>query len=155
MRGGLKIISKIPKAQIVRDMLTVISLNAKSCPAHSSSGSPLMRPPSFSDSALTNEYAFEINNAASIKYGKGVTKEVGMDVANMGLKRVLVFTDKNLVNKPPLIHTIDSLTRSKIQYEVFDEVRFIFIGLIYHGTPSVNICIKPYSIIVCIDSWRE
>ena len=33
---------------------------------------------------------------SNIRYGPGVTQEVGMDLANMRSKKVGVFTDKNL-----------------------------------------------------------
>ena len=36
---------------------------------------------------------------SSIRYGPGVTEEVGMDFENMGAKKIAVITDKNLVNK--------------------------------------------------------
>ena len=41
------------------------------------------------------EYAFEMASS-SIRFGDGVTKEVGMDVANLGIKKLVVFTDKNV-----------------------------------------------------------
>lgn len=33
---------------------------------------------------------------STIRYGPGVTREVGMDVQNMGIKKLGVFTDKNV-----------------------------------------------------------
>ena len=33
---------------------------------------------------------------SNIRYGPGVTQEVGMDLANLGAKNVGVYTDKNL-----------------------------------------------------------
>lgn len=41
------------------------------------------------------EYAFEMA-ASNIRYGNGATREVGMDFANLGVKRVALFTDKNV-----------------------------------------------------------
>ena len=37
---------------------------------------------------------------SNIRYGPGVTQEVGMDLANMRSKKVGVFTDKNLMKLP-------------------------------------------------------
>ena len=41
------------------------------------------------------EYAFEMASS-NIRYGEGVTKEVGIDVLNLGIKHLCVFTDKNV-----------------------------------------------------------
>ena len=34
--------------------------------------------------------------SSSIRYGDGVTKEVGWDVINLGIKNLVVVTDKNV-----------------------------------------------------------
>ena len=60
--------------------------------------SSLMRPRAASGgspSASEKEYAFEMATS-TIRYGPGVTKEVGMDVQNLGIKKLGVFTDKNV-----------------------------------------------------------
>lgn len=46
-----------------------------------------------------------------------------MDMANMKAKNVCVMTDSNLVNLRPVKVTLDSLTRNKINFELFDRVR--------------------------------
>lgn len=48
-----------------------------------------------SGSAPLKEYAFEMSTS-SIRYGPGVTQELGMDVQNLGIKKLGVFTDKNV-----------------------------------------------------------
>ena len=48
-----------------------------------------------SESSLEKEYAFEMTTS-NLRYGPGVTKEVGMDVQNLGIKKLCVFTDKNV-----------------------------------------------------------
>ena len=44
---------------------------------------------------MPNETAFTMDTS-SIKYGPGVTREVGYDMAKLGAKRVLVVTDARL-----------------------------------------------------------
>lgn len=61
--------------------------------------------------------------SSTIRYGKGVTREIGMDMVNFKAKNVCVMTDKNLVGMEPVKATIDSLTKNGVKFEVFDEVR--------------------------------
>lgn len=60
---------------------------------------------------------------SNIRYGPGVTAEVGMDLANLKAKHVGVYTDKNLMNLPPMKTTLDSLTKAGINFKVYDDVR--------------------------------
>ncbi len=60
---------------------------------------------------------------SNIRYGAGVTQEVGMDLANMKAKKVGVYTDKNVAKLPPFKIALDSLTKAGINYEIFDDVR--------------------------------
>lgn len=49
-----------------------------------------------SDEGGNKEYAFEMA-CSNIRYGEGVTREVGMDLINLGVKNTCVFTDKNVL----------------------------------------------------------
>ena len=69
-----------------------------------------------------NDSAFEMA-VASIRFGKGVTREVGMDLAEIGAKNVLVVTDPVIRALPPMQTVIDSLEASRIRYTVYDRVR--------------------------------
>src|SRR6185436_17403595 len=71
---------------------------------------------------MTNDTAFEMA-VSSIRFGKGVTREVGMDLAELGAKHVLVVTDPTLRSLPPVQTVIDSLDASKIRYAIYDRVR--------------------------------
>jgi len=70
----------------------------------------------------TNEYAFE-TAATAIRFGFGVTREVGAELADLGKKRVLVFTDPTIRNLPPATAVFESLQDNKIEFSVFDRVR--------------------------------
>jgi hydroxyacid-oxoacid transhydrogenase len=65
------------------------------------------------------EYAFEIAPAA-IRFGLGVTREVGAELADLGKRRVLVIADPNLRDLPPLAIVKESLEENHIQFSVFD-----------------------------------
>ncbi|XP_033011217.1 hydroxyacid-oxoacid transhydrogenase, mitochondrial isoform X1 [Lacerta agilis] len=68
------------------------------------------------------DYAFEMA-VSSIRYGEGVTKELGMDLQNLGVKKVCVMTDKNLCHLPPMQAVLDSLTKNGINFQIYDNVR--------------------------------
>jgi hydroxyacid-oxoacid transhydrogenase len=61
--------------------------------------------------------------ASSIRFGPGVTQEVGMDLKNMGAKRVCVVTDENVNKLDAMRQVRESLAREGIPYEVYDKVR--------------------------------
>ncbi|MBW2092155.1 MAG: iron-containing alcohol dehydrogenase, partial [Deltaproteobacteria bacterium] len=67
------------------------------------------------------EKAFEITTS-SLRYGKGVTHEIGMDLADLGIKKVLVLTDKNLKELPPVTAVLESLIREQIEYALYTGV---------------------------------
>ena len=71
---------------------------------------------------VEKDYAFEIATS-SIRYGTGSTGEVGMDLADRGLRNVMVLTDPNLRQSAPVETVLESLSRENISYKVFDAVR--------------------------------
>ncbi|XP_054841589.1 hydroxyacid-oxoacid transhydrogenase, mitochondrial isoform X1 [Eublepharis macularius] len=88
------------------------------CPAHSHTYSQ-----GAENAALgKTEYAFEMA-ISNIRYGEGVTKEVGMDLQNLNARKVCVMTDKNLCQLPPMKAVLDSLTKNSITFQVYDNVR--------------------------------
>lgn len=71
---------------------------------------------------MSTETAFEMATAG-IRFGRGVTREVGMDLSDMGARRVLVITDPHLARLPPAAAVLESLDRERIAFAVFDRVR--------------------------------
>ena len=59
------------------------------------------------------ETAFSMDTS-SIKYGPGVTREVGWDMKEQGARRVMVVTDPNLADKEPVAVTLDALDKHGI-----------------------------------------
>jgi len=66
--------------------------------------------------------AFEMATS-SVRFGRGVTREVGMDMVDMGARRVMVVTDSNLSKLPPVATVLESLEREKVEFSLFDRVR--------------------------------
>ena len=60
---------------------------------------------------------------SSIRFGKGVTREVGMDLAEMKSRNVLVMTDPVLRSLPPVQTVLASLDAAGLRYSIFDRVR--------------------------------
>ena len=71
---------------------------------------------------MNKDIAFEMA-VSSLRFGVGVTREVGMDLAEMGARHVLVVTDPVLSTLPPVRTVLDSLEQNKIPYTLYDRVR--------------------------------
>lgn len=61
--------------------------------------------------------------ASSIRFGHGVTREVGMDLKNMGSKRVCVVTDETVDKLTAMEQVREGLTREGVNFKVFNKVR--------------------------------
>lgn len=68
------------------------------------------------------EYAFEMA-ASSIRFGQGATREVGMDLRNMGSKRVCVVTDETVDKLTAMEQVREALTSEGVNFKVFNKVR--------------------------------
>jgi hydroxyacid-oxoacid transhydrogenase len=68
------------------------------------------------------DYAFEMT-VSSVRFGVGVTREVGMDLKESGARRVLVLTDPLVAKLPPVAAVLESLERNGIAFELYDRVR--------------------------------
>ncbi|CAN5474014.1 hydroxyacid-oxoacid transhydrogenase [soil metagenome] len=71
---------------------------------------------------MTFESAFTMDTS-SIKFGPGVTREVGADMAALGAKRVMVVTDPNLTHSEAVTVTLEALRAEGIDAILFDRVR--------------------------------
>jgi hydroxyacid-oxoacid transhydrogenase len=71
---------------------------------------------------MTNDTAFEMA-VSSVRFGVGVTREVGMDLKEMGAGLVLVITDPVVSRLPPVRIVLESLEQSGVPFAVYDRVR--------------------------------
>ncbi len=71
---------------------------------------------------MDKDIAFEMA-VSSVRFGVGVTREVGMDLAEMGARLVLVLTDPVLGQLPPVRTVLESLERNRIPFALYDRVR--------------------------------
>jgi len=72
--------------------------------------------------SMVHETAFEMATS-SIRFGPGVTREIGMDLADMGVGNVMVLTDPQVAETPAMAAALESLDGEKVPYVVFDQVR--------------------------------
>jgi hydroxyacid-oxoacid transhydrogenase len=71
---------------------------------------------------MTFETAFTMDSS-SIKYGPGVTREVGQDMQRLAARRVLVLTDPQLTDSAPVRITLEALQEAGIDAILYDQVR--------------------------------
>lgn len=69
-----------------------------------------------------NEIAFEMATS-SIRFGRGVTREVGMDLVDLGARTALVLTDPILSKSLPVQTVLQSLQDNRITFVLYDRVR--------------------------------
>jgi hydroxyacid-oxoacid transhydrogenase len=71
---------------------------------------------------MIKDTAFEMA-VSSVRFGVGVTREVGMDLKEMGAQSVLVLTDPLLAGLPPVRTVLESLEQSGVSFALYDRVR--------------------------------
>lgn len=69
-----------------------------------------------------HDTCFEIA-AGNLRFGPNATQEVGQDAVALGLKRVLVLTDRVVRGLPPFETVCRSLRQARVSFDVFDAVR--------------------------------
>ena len=70
---------------------------------------------------MVNDTAFQMA-ASNVRFGQGVTAEIGMDLKAMGVKKTLVVMDPALVDLPTGEIVRRALEQSHISYDIFSEV---------------------------------
>jgi len=65
--------------------------------------------------------AFQVS-MSNLRFGAGATREIGMDLEDMGLKRTLLVIDPRLVDLPVGQVVLTALRAARVDFEVFDAV---------------------------------
>ncbi len=71
---------------------------------------------------MNHEIAFEMA-ASSVRFGPGVTREVGMDLVDLGVRTALVVTDATLARLPPVATVLAALDGAGVRSILYDRVR--------------------------------
>ncbi|KAK5981477.1 Hydroxyacid-oxoacid transhydrogenase, partial [Trichostrongylus colubriformis] len=91
------------------------------CPHHAHDPSPLQIARLTGGNHATTDTAFEMI-CSTIRFGKGVTSEIGYDVRSLGAKHTLLVTDKNVANTIGFEKVSQSLSSFGLKFTVFDDV---------------------------------
>lgn len=62
-------------------------------------------------------------SASNIRFGPGVSRELGADLHNFGANKVLVVTDLNVIQLPSVSSALESLQKNNIVFDVYDQTR--------------------------------
>jgi len=71
---------------------------------------------------MAHDNAFEMA-ASAVRFGVGVTRDVGADLSELGAKRVLVLTDPTMAKLAPVQTVLESLEAHRVGATLFDRVR--------------------------------
>ena len=71
---------------------------------------------------MQKDTAFELATS-NIRFGPGITKEVGMDLSDSGVGHVMVLTDPTVAQLSPVATVLQSLSDEKLNFTLYDRVR--------------------------------
>src|SRR3954471_20198774 len=71
---------------------------------------------------MQNELAFEMATS-NLRFGPGTTREIGLDLVDLGVATTLVVTDSNLSRLPPVQTALEALDAAHVKAVLFDRVR--------------------------------
>ncbi|MDP7639098.1 MAG: hydroxyacid-oxoacid transhydrogenase [Candidatus Hydrogenedentes bacterium] len=71
---------------------------------------------------MQKESAFNMASS-NIRFGPGATREIGMELADMGAEHVMVVTDPAVSKMAPVSTALASLEDEKVRYTLFDRAR--------------------------------
>jgi hydroxyacid-oxoacid transhydrogenase len=77
--------------------------------------------PAAAQALTANDTAFQLS-AANVRFGPGVTREVGMDLRELGARRALVLMDPGLRDLPAGQTVVATLREADVPFEVFDGI---------------------------------
>ncbi|MGE0158333.1 MAG: hydroxyacid-oxoacid transhydrogenase [Gemmatimonadales bacterium] len=70
---------------------------------------------------MIHDTAFQVS-ASNIRFGRGVTREVGMDLVDLGARRTMLVMDPALVSSEVGGNVTEALRSSGVDYDLFDQV---------------------------------
>src|SRR4029453_1088064 len=81
-----------------------------------------VRAPAMKAAAMSDfDTAFQVS-MSNLRFGPGATREIGMDLEDMDLRRTLLVIDSRLVDLPTGQVVLGALRQARVDFEVFDAV---------------------------------
>jgi hydroxyacid-oxoacid transhydrogenase len=71
---------------------------------------------------MSNEIGFEMSTS-NLRFGCGVTREVGMDATDLGLRRLMVVADPIVARLSCVATVLQSLKENQVDFCLYDQVR--------------------------------
>ncbi len=71
---------------------------------------------------MEKEIGFEMA-ASNIRFGRGITVEIGMDLKDLGVEKTMLLTDPNIAKLPMMKTVTQSLEDEGVDYVLYDQVR--------------------------------
>lgn len=68
-----------------------------------------------------NDTAFQVS-ASNVRFGAGVTREVGMDLRDLGVRRTLVLIDPALRDQAPGETVVKAIREAGVAFDIFDRI---------------------------------
>lgn len=113
---------------LAKKLLSGLVNSPNSCAHHARDvcPSPVVKPRVLGYSTNSGEddlpdYAFQMHGS-TIRFGVGVTAEVGMDLQNKGAKNTLIITDSNVSKTAAFDTALGSIKRANLKCSVWDKV---------------------------------
>ena len=111
----------------VREVLHTVTSHARACPCHScttrgAGGLQRLRRSATNLSTSLPDYAFQMETS-TLRFGRGIVREVGYDLEELGAQRVAVVTDPRLATTVAFERAVEALDARKIKFSVYDQVR--------------------------------
>lgn len=98
-------------------------VNSKQCcPHHAAGNDGPIKIAKLNTGTGDTDYAFEMI-CSTLRFGRGVTAEVGLDIKHLNAKKTLIVTDKRVSNTNAFKEVEKSLKNVGANYTVFDDVQ--------------------------------
>uniref|UniRef100_A0A915C3I7 hydroxyacid-oxoacid transhydrogenase n=1 Tax=Parascaris univalens TaxID=6257 RepID=A0A915C3I7_PARUN len=114
--------SQVSRGAIARSLLLRLANSKQRCPHHASGNDGPICIAKLNSGKGTTDYAFEMI-CSTLRFGRGVTAEVGYDMQHFGAKNTLIVTDKRVVNTRAFVEVEKSMKSVGLKYKVFDDVQ--------------------------------
>ena len=70
---------------------------------------------------MQHDTAFQMA-ASNIRFGRGITREIGMDLANLGASRTMVFVDPNLATSHVASVVAGALREASVGHDIYSDI---------------------------------